>query len=144
MESTAEEIVERFLLDLEAGRAEDAAAALADDVVYTNVSLPTLRGRARVERLFKRGFDGAGLRFRVHFVNTAATGNVVLTERVDALGVGRFEQRFWVYGRFEVRDGKIAVWRDSFDWLDITVSIVRGLLGVAVPSLNRKWPVAGR
>ncbi|HMS72149.1 MAG TPA: limonene-1,2-epoxide hydrolase family protein, partial [Baekduia sp.] len=76
---------------------------------------------------FKRGFDGAGLRFRVHFVNTAATGNVVLTERVDALGVGRFEQRFWVYGRFEVRDGKIAVWRDSFDWLDITVSIVRGL-----------------
>ncbi len=58
MESTAEEIVERILLDLEAGRAEDAAAALADDVVYTNVSLPTLRGRARVERLFKRATRG--------------------------------------------------------------------------------------
>ena len=130
---------------------EDATAILDDADRFREAllgreikKLPTLRGRARVERLFKRGFDGAGLRFRVHFVNTAATGNVVLTERVDALGVGRFEQRFWVYGRFEVRDGKIAVWRDSFDWLDITVSIVRGLLGVAVPSLNRKWPVAGR
>ena len=55
--------------------------------------------------------------------------------------MGRFEQPLWVYGRFEVRDGKIAVWRDSFDWGDILVSLVRAVAGVASSGLNRRWPV---
>jgi limonene-1,2-epoxide hydrolase len=37
-------------------------------------------------------------------------------------------------------DGKITVWRDSFDWLDLLIGLVRGLLGAIVPSLNRSWP----
>jgi limonene-1,2-epoxide hydrolase len=78
----------------------------------------------------------------VHFHNVATDGNVVITERTDALGVGRFEQRFWVYGRFEVEQGRIRVWRDSFDWADITISLVRGLAGAVLPALNRRWPGA--
>jgi len=54
--------------------------------------------------------------------------------------MGRFEQRFWVYGRFELRDGRIAIWRDAFDWRDITASLLRGAAGAALPSLNRAWP----
>ena len=50
------------------------------------------------------------------------------------------EQRFWVWGRFEVRDGKIVIWRDSFDWLDFTVGLLRGAVGVFLPALNRRWP----
>jgi limonene-1,2-epoxide hydrolase len=67
-------------------------------------------------------------------------GDTVLTERTDELSVGRFKQRFWVYGRFELRGGKIAVWRDSFDWLDILVSLVRAAAGAISPGLNRRWP----
>jgi limonene-1,2-epoxide hydrolase len=65
----------------------------------------------------------------------------VLTDRIDELNFGRFATRFWVYGRFVVNvEGKIAVWRDSFDWLDVTIGNLRGLAGLLSPSLNRRMP----
>jgi len=66
---------------------------------------------------------------------------VVITDRIDELNWGRFASRFWVYGRFVVGDdGKIAVWRDSFDWLDVTIGNLRGLAGLLSPGLNRRMP----
>jgi limonene-1,2-epoxide hydrolase len=70
----------------------------------------------------------------------ATDGDTVVTERTDALRFGRVEQRFWVCGRFEVRDGKIAVWRDYFDWADLLVGLLRGIAGALAPALNRRWP----
>jgi limonene-1,2-epoxide hydrolase len=78
--------------------------------------------------------------FNVHFNHVATEGDVVLTDRVDELSFRRFASRFWVYGRFVVNDGKIAVWRDSFDWLDVTIGNLRGLAGLVSPSLNRRMP----
>lgn len=132
-------LVRAFLEALEDGDLDTAMPLLADDAVWINVSLPTVRGRARIESLSRRGYD-MGMGFRVHFHNVAAEDGVVLTERTDALSLGPFEQRFWVMGRFEVRDGQIAVWRDSFDWGDMTVSLIRGLAGMVSPGLNRPWP----
>jgi len=34
---------------------------------------------------------------------------------------------FWVCGTFEVRDGKIVLWRDYFDWGTFLMAGVRGL-----------------
>ena len=133
------DVVRSFLLAFQDGRLDDALALVDDDIVYTNVSLPTIRGRARLERGL-RLWERAGAGFRVHFPAIAREGSVVLTDRSDALIFGPVEQRFWVYGRFEVRDGKITVWRDSFDWMDITVSLIRGIAGAIVPALNRRWP----
>jgi limonene-1,2-epoxide hydrolase len=82
--------------------------------------------------------EGCGSEFPSSAV--ATHGGVVLTERTDALGRGRFEQRFWVYGRFELADGRIKVWRGSFDWLDMIVSLVCAGAGAHVPALNRPWP----
>jgi limonene-1,2-epoxide hydrolase len=134
------EIVRSFLLALEAGELDVALALLADDVVYTNVSLPTIRGRARIDRLFRRGLERARVGFRVHFHAIATNGHTVLTERTDALIFGPVEQRLWVYGRFEVIEGKIVLWRDSFDWFDLLIGLVRGIAGALVPALNRPWP----
>jgi limonene-1,2-epoxide hydrolase len=134
-----EQVVQEFLLALEANDVDRALALLADDVEYTNVSLPTIRGRARIDRIF-RPLQRIGGTFRVHFHTIATDGSTVLTERTDALGLGPVEQRFWVYGRFEVDNGLITLWRDSFDWYDIFVSLVRGVAGAVVPSLNRRWP----
>jgi limonene-1,2-epoxide hydrolase len=134
----AEAIVRGFL---EACAREDLDAALAlldEDVAYTNVSLPTVHGRDAVERLFRPLIGRVG--FKVHFHSVASEGGVVLTERTDALLFGPVHWQFWVYGRFEVRDGQITVWRDSFDWLDMNVGLVRGLLGAVVPGLRRRWP----
>jgi limonene-1,2-epoxide hydrolase len=133
------EVVRAFLLAMQDGRMDDALALVDDDIVYTNVSLPTIRGKARLARA-ARLFQRSGAGFRVHFHAIAREGSVVLTDRTDAIVLGPVEQRFWVYGRFEVRDGKITLWRDSFDWLDITVSLLRGIAGAIRPSLNRRWP----
>lgn len=135
---SAQDVVVGMLEALEAKDLDAAVDLLAEDAAWINVSLPTVRGKRRIER-FLRSLDGKS-HFRVHFHNVAEEGAVVLTERTDALGIGRFEQRFWVYGRFEVRDGKITVWRDSFDWGDIIVSLIRAAAGVVSPSLNRPWP----
>jgi limonene-1,2-epoxide hydrolase len=134
------EIVRSFLLALQAGELDQALALVADDIVYTNVSLPTLRGRARIDRLFRPALESGRGGFRVHFHTVAADGQTVLTERTDALIFGPVEQRIWVYGRFDVIDGRIVLWRDSFDWLDLLIGLIRGVAGALVPALNRPWP----
>lgn len=126
---------------LEALEAEDLDAALDlvdEDLVYTNVSLPTLRGRDTLDRAFRPLLGRGG--FRVHFHNVASDGDVVLTERTDALILGPVHWQFWVYGRFEVVDGRITVWRDSFDWADVTVGLLRGVIGIWLPTVARRWP----
>jgi len=57
---------------------------------------------------FLRGFD-------VEMRNIAARDGVVLTERVDILTGPLLYLDLWVCGTLEVRDGKIALWRDYFD-----------------------------
>ncbi len=32
------------------------------------------------------------------------------------------------------------MWRDSFDWLDVTIANLRGLAGLVSPGLNRRMP----
>ena len=138
-------LVREFLEAVQAEDLDRALSMLDDDVIYTNVSLPTIRGRSGVERVFRPILGRMG--FRVHFraAGTDATDHgVVLTERTDALIFGPVSIQFWVYGRFEVRDGQITVWRDGFDWRDMTMGLIRGVIGLALPSVRRTWPSAER
>lgn len=64
--------------------------------------------------------------FRVDYINVAANGPVVLTERTDIIATGPVSAEFWVCGTFEVHDGLITLWRDRFDWVDFTAAFVRG------------------
>ncbi len=114
---------------------------MTDDLEYINVSLPTIHGRAALERIARPALRPGRMGFDVHFNHVAIEGDdVVITDRIDELSFGRFAACFWVYGRFTVRDGKIAVWRDSFDWLDVTIGNLRALVGLVFPSLNRTLP----
>lgn len=140
---TATTVARSFLEQLEAGDLDRALDLLADDVVYTNVSLPTIHGRGDVERAFRATLGR--MSFRVHFHALGCDENdrsVVLTERTDALVFGPVSVQFWVYGRFEVRDGRITVWRDSFDWGDVLMGLARGLVGAAIPAVRRRWPAS--
>jgi limonene-1,2-epoxide hydrolase len=134
------EVVRRFLLALQAEEFDQALELLDENVTWINVTLPTIRGRKGVERLFRTMMEKLPGGFRVHFHAIAAEGNTVLTDRTDELAFGPVRQRVWVCGRFEVTDGKITLWRDSFDWVDVLIGLVRGLLGAVVPGLNRRWP----
>jgi len=113
----------------------DAAGAVLDEhLVYQNVGFPTIRGRARAMKLF-RGMEGrAGFEVKTHRI--AVNGSTVLTERTDALVFGRVRLQFWVCGVFEVKDGRITLWRDYFDMFDFTKALARGVLGAVVPALR--------
>lgn len=133
------DVVTTFLLALQDQDIDRAVSLLAEDVQWINVSLPTVHGRRAVEKIF-RVSQKVGGGFRVHFHSTVAEGDVVFNQRTDAITLGRFEQRFWVIGRFEVRDGKIVVWRDAFDYGDYLWGFIRALAGIISPRLNRPWP----
>jgi limonene-1,2-epoxide hydrolase len=135
------EVVSAFLTALADGDAAAAIELVADDLVYENVSLPTIRGKHR----FTKGlqdFNRRGIGFDVRIHRITQDGSTVMTERTDALSFRRFHQQFWVCGVFEVHDGVITLWRDYFDWRDIAVSGLRGLLAVAVPRLRATMPEA--
>ena len=126
--------VEVFLAALQNQDIDAAGAVLDEHLVYQNVGFPTIRGRARAMKLF-RGMEGRA-RFEVKTHRIAVNGSTVLTERTDALVFGRVRLQFWVCGVFEVKDGRITLWRDYFDMFDFTKALARGVLGAVVPALR--------
>ena len=128
--------VEVFLNARHAQDIDGAGAVLDENLVYENVGFPTIRGRARAMKLF-RGMEGRA-RFEVKTHRIAVNGSTVLTERTDALVFGPVRLQFWVCGVFEVRDGRITLWRDYFDMFDMTKALVRGLAGAVIPALKPK------
>ncbi len=141
-DSAPRRVVERFLELLRAGDIEGAIDLMATDVQYTNVGLPTIRGRERVRRAFQSTLGRRGARFDVYMHTISADGPTVLTERTDVLELGRLRAQFWVCGRFDVHDGQIVLWRDYFDYAAITAATVRGLLGALLPAARAKPPSA--
>jgi limonene-1,2-epoxide hydrolase len=139
-EGSSVAVVVDFLHALTRSDLDGALALVSDDLAYTNVSLPTVHGRTRLERLARPLLRPGRMGFDVRVHHVATDGDAVLTDRTDELRFGKFAARFWVYGRFIVRDGHITVWRDSFDWLDVSIGMLRGLLGLLTPALNRALP----
>ncbi|WP_029370110.1 limonene-1,2-epoxide hydrolase family protein [Mycobacterium sp. UM_WWY] len=126
--------VEIFLNALADQDFETAENALAQNLVYQNVGLPTIYGRNRTVKLFRSMQGRVGFEVKIHRI--AADGASVLTERTDALIFGPLRLQFWVCGVFEVHDGRITLWRDYFDFLDMAKATVRGLVGMVIPSLR--------
>jgi len=135
-------VVEQFLDHLRTVSNIDAAAGLlAVDVEYANSWMPTVRGRERVRKLFQvLDRIGTGVELHVHAIS--ADGPSVLTERTDVLKWGPLRVQFWIWGRFDVHDGQIVVWREYYDPLTILVAIVRGLIGTVVPTVRARPPSA--
>jgi len=129
-------VVENFLTALQAQDFDTIDTLLADDLVYQNVGLPTIRGGARVKKML-RGIEGR-MRFEVKFHRNVADGGTVLNERTDAIVFGPLRLQFWICGVFEVKDGRITLWRDYFDFYDFGKAILRGIVGMAVPALRPK------
>lgn len=132
-------VVEAFLAALAAGDSSTAADLVDDHIDYVNVGLPAVRGRAEMNRVFAL-LDHPRSGFEVYLHSISAEGPTVLTERTDVIVTGRLRMQFWVWGRFDVHDGKITLWRDSFDFVDVLRGTVRGIAALAVPSLAPAVP----
>lgn len=127
--------VETFLYALQDEDFDTADSMLADHIAWQNVGFPTIRGRQRIVKMFRRGQGRIGFQVKIHRI--AAEGNEVLTERTDALIFGPLRMQFWVCGVFEVHGGKITLWRDYFDKFDFFVKApLRGLAAIALPALQ--------
>jgi limonene-1,2-epoxide hydrolase len=128
--------VESFLYALQDEDFDTADSVLADNIVWQNVGFPSIRGRDRIIRLFRRGEGRLGFEVKIHRI--AAEGDTVLTERTDALILGPLRLQFWVCGVFEVHAGRITLWRDYFDFFDFFVKApLRGLAATVFPSLRQ-------
>jgi limonene-1,2-epoxide hydrolase len=142
VESAPTAVVERFIDHLRTVTDNDAAVMLlAEDVVYENSWLPTVRGRERVRKVFQ-ALLRIGTEVEMHVHAISADGPTVLTERTDVLQWSRLRVQFWICGRFEVHDGQIVEWREYYDPLAILAATLRGLLGMVVPAARAKPPSA--
>jgi limonene-1,2-epoxide hydrolase len=137
--------VRAFLAALERLDLDGAMALAADDIVYQNVPLTPARGEQAVRRQLKSMF-GMCTGFEARVTHLAADGPVVLTERVDVLRYRAVAVEFWVCGTFEVRDGRITLWRDYFDWTTFLFAGARGLgkalFGAGRDALARRGAVS--
>ena len=99
--------------------AEALRPYLADDVVYHNIPMDPCVG-ADASIAFIAGFFAMCESMTIEVTNIAADGDLVLTERIDTFKVGERVGPLPVMGVFELRDGKIAAWRDYFDLAQVT------------------------
>ena len=113
-------IVRRFIAEWSAEHADVATLLeyFTDDPVYHNMPGPPAEGREAVEAALQ---SVAALNSRGwEIVHQAAIGDVVLNERIDRWDAGGKTVELPLCGVFELRDGKIAVWRDYFDMATFT------------------------
>lgn len=123
---TPTQTVQAFLAALERLDIDAALTYVDDAIVYENVSLPPARGRRAFEKQM-RGMEKNFDRFEVRMHAIAESGDTVLTERVDVLEMKGLRLEPWVCGTFVVKNGKITIWRDYFDWAQMSAQFVKGL-----------------
>ena len=112
---TPEDVVTAFMneFDAEHPDADALIAYFTEDAVYHNMPMEPAEGIEAVGEALKGVSQMTSRGWEV--VHQAANGNIVLNERVDRFLMGDKEVAVQVCGVFEVRDGKIARWRDYFD-----------------------------
>ncbi len=121
MTRSADQLVTDFCKLWASPDPDELAAYFTEDATYHNIPMPPVQGREAI-RDFIAGFLAAldGIDFTVH--RQISSGPVVMNERTDVMrrkGGGE-EIPLPVMGVFEVRDDRIAAWRDYFDMAAIT------------------------
>jgi limonene-1,2-epoxide hydrolase len=114
MANEAEKIVNDFCKAFERKNLEEIMTYFADDAVYHNMPMAPAKGKDAIRQTINTFLPMAtSLEFKI--LKSAAAGNTVLNERVDIFNMGGKRVELPVAGVFEVRNGKIAMWRDYFD-----------------------------
>ena len=110
----AVELVRNFCAAWANGDVDALMDYFTDDAVYHNIPVAPVTGKEAIKATFAMFTTGVErIEFRV--LHIVGEGNVVLTERVDVFVLPSATIELPVMGTFEVRGGKIAVWRDYFD-----------------------------
>lgn len=111
---SAEEVVNAFISAIEKGDIDGCLALMSADAEYDNVPMSKVIGHEAIRGTLAM-FLAPDQKTHFEVLRQAATGNVVMNERVDHLEVFGKHVDIAVAGVFEVHDGKITLWRDYFD-----------------------------
>jgi len=93
-------------------------SALAEDVVYHNIPMEKIEGRAAAAA-FITGMQPESVHWEI--LSIAENNDKVLTERIDNFVLpGGKNLCIPVMGTFEIDNGEIKAWRDYFDLTTFT------------------------
>lgn len=99
--------------------ADEIVSFFTDDGVYHNMPIEPVQGKDAL-KVFIQRFIADWTSTEWDLLNIAASGNIVMAERLDRTMVGETKVDLPCCGVFEMSNGKIAVWRDYFDMATYT------------------------
>ena len=108
------QIIEDFVAAFNAKDVDRIMSFFTDDAVYHNMPTGPVEGTEAVRKVIA-GYVNAAASLDWEITASAQVGSTVLTERVDRFVFGGKDVVLPVMGAFDLRDGKIAAWRDYFD-----------------------------
>ena len=93
---------------------DEFASYFCEDAIWWNSPWPPVKGRAAIRETLRIG-AGRMTASPWDIRHIVADGDVVMTERVDHFQIGGKRISVPCMGIFELRNGKIAAWRDYWD-----------------------------
>lgn len=108
------DIIRSFIKDWSTLDAERLADYFTEDGTYYNMPVQPVTGKDNVAQ-FIAGFISSWQSTQWDLLNIAASGDVVIAERLDRTKTSNGNVDLPCVGVFEMENGKIKVWRDYFD-----------------------------
>jgi limonene-1,2-epoxide hydrolase len=122
MANEAEKIVNDFCKAFERKNIDEIMGYFADDAVYHNMPMEPAKGKDAIRKTINSFLPGSDkIEFKI--LHTGSNGNIVFNERIDMFDLGEKRVELPVAGVFEIRGGKISLWRDYFDLQSYTKQI---------------------
>ena len=107
-------LIRRFVEACVRAEPEEFASYFTDDAIWWNAPWKPVQGRAAIRETLRRGAERmVALPWEIRHI--VADGDTVMVERVDNFLVAEKRVSVPCMGIFELRDGKIATWRDYWD-----------------------------
>ena len=114
MANEAEKIVNDFCKSFERKNIEEIMGYFSDDAVYHNMPMEPAKGKDAIRKTINSFLPGSDkISFKI--LHTASNGNIVFNERIDMFDIGEKRVELPVAGLFEIKGGKVSLWRDYFD-----------------------------
>ena len=108
-----ETIVREFCAAWPERNVEKLLAYFTDDALYHNMPMEPVTGKNGIREVLNLFIPAEDVEAEI--TQLSARGDVVFTERVDRMTFGGKRVVLPCAGVFEIRDGRIAAWRDYFD-----------------------------
>jgi limonene-1,2-epoxide hydrolase len=107
-------LVEKFCQAFSRRDADEILSFFTEDAVYHNMPMPPMTGKQAIRNVIDMFLKPAQA-VDFEMLHIAGEGDIVHTERIDKFDISGKKVELPVAGVFEVKDGKIAAWRDYFD-----------------------------